>query len=113
MRVATDEDEPGAAIGYGEIARLAATSGNGRHGDMKKLAERLVQVLEPQLWPDLGRAKLEAKLPSARIDVGQRRVLLPEAGRPRISSAMSPTWTRLACSASRSALLQLGGEPVA
>jgi hypothetical protein len=47
MRVATDEDEPGAAIGYGEIGRLAATSGNGHHGDMKKLAKRLVQVLEP------------------------------------------------------------------
>jgi hypothetical protein len=43
MRVATDENEPAAAIGYGEIDRFPAISSNKRQGDMKELAERLVR----------------------------------------------------------------------
>jgi hypothetical protein len=77
--VTGDENEPGTAIGYGEIGRLPAKYGNRSHGGMKELAERLVQVLQPQLRRDLGRAELEAKLPSARVHIGKRRALLLEA----------------------------------
>jgi hypothetical protein len=35
--------------------------------------------LHPQLWPDLGRAKLKAMLPSVRVDIGQRGAFLLEA----------------------------------
>jgi hypothetical protein len=79
MRVAGDENEPATAIGYGEIGRLPAISGNRRHGDMKELAERLVQVLQPQLWPNLCRAELEPKLPSPRRNISERHALLLEA----------------------------------
>jgi len=79
MRVAGDENEPAAAIGYGEIRRLPAISGNRRHGDMKELAERLLQVLQPKLWPNLCWAELEPKLPSPRRNIGERHALLLEA----------------------------------
>jgi hypothetical protein len=101
MRVARDENEPGAAIGHGEIGRLSAISGNRRHGDMKELAERLVQVLQPQPWPDLGRAELEAKLPSARVDIGERRALLEaEVGdREDNEASITPDLAEVECGA--------------
>src|SRR5215211_972493 len=69
---AAEERQSGAAVRHGQVDKLAAVPGDRLHGDGKKLAKRLVEILEPQLRTHLGGAEVEAKLPGTRVDLGER-----------------------------------------
>jgi len=71
--ILADENESRSAIGYIQDDGGARPRPDWLHSDDEKFTDRLVEILQPQLWPDFCRRKSETQLFGARKNVRQRR----------------------------------------
>src|SRR5262245_15282143 len=83
LRAAAQQRQSGAAVRQREIDELAAVGALRLHRDVEELADRLIQVLQPQLRPDFLGAQLEAEPDGAVMNVGEFAALAEAERRDR------------------------------
>lgn len=71
--ILADENESRAAIGYIQDDGGALPGPDWLHSDDEKFADRLVEILKPQLWSNFCSREAETQAFGARIDVRQQR----------------------------------------
>src|SRR5262249_26164344 len=73
--IAAYEYETAPPIPQRQDRGVSTVRGDRRHRDIKRFAEWLIAILQPQLYADLSRAQLKTNSPCAFVHIGKRRFI--------------------------------------
>jgi hypothetical protein len=68
-RIAAKKQQASSAVGHGQVDEIPVIGGDGMHRDMEELADRLVQIFQPELRSDFGGTEFEPELQGSPIDL--------------------------------------------